>query len=94
MPAAWFSSLLLVGRAGRGSKQSRRHLPSFFIEVDILIAGGAVRNFFEQNPLIPAPDYCHLSPAFDHALTVRRQLIYSYLGKRAKLTVGIFLEVC
>ena len=32
--------------------------------------------------------------AFDHAVTVWRQLIYAYPGKRAKLTFGIFLEVC
>src|SRR5580693_10733779 len=31
--------------------------------------------------------------AFDYALTVWRQLTYAYLGKRAKLTIGIFFEV-
>ena len=35
-----------------------------------------------------------LFPAFAHAVTVWRQLIDAYLGKRAKLTVGIFFEVC
>ena len=27
-------------------------------------------------------------------MAVRRQLTYAYLGKRAKLTVGIFLQIC
>jgi len=32
-----------------------------------------------------------LFSAFDHAMAVWCQLTYAYLGKRAKLTVGIFL---
>ena len=35
-----------------------------------------------------------LVPALDDAVTVRRQLIDADPGKRTKLTVGIFFEVC
>ena len=35
-----------------------------------------------------------LVAAFAYAATVCRQLTYAYLGKRAKLTIGIFFEVC
>jgi hypothetical protein len=31
---------------------------------------------------------------FDCVMTVWRQFIYAYLGKRLKLTIGIFFEVC
>ena len=34
-----------------------------------------------------------LFPAFDHVVTVWRQLTYAYLGKGAKLTIWIFFEV-
>ena len=40
------------------------------------------------------PSRWPLVPAFAHAATVRRQLTNAYLGKRAKLTIGIFFEVC